>query len=45
MNTQLYLLGGLLEGRRRSDRDLRHLRTARMMRRAARVERRLSAQR
>jgi hypothetical protein len=44
MNTQLYLLGGLVEGRRRSDRDLRHLRTARAMRRAARAERRMSPQ-
>jgi hypothetical protein len=45
MNPQLYLMGGLLEGRTLSDRDLRHLRTARLMRRAARAERRRSPQR
>jgi hypothetical protein len=43
MNTQLYLMGGVLEGRTPSDRDLRHLRTARRMRREARAERRRSA--
>jgi hypothetical protein len=42
MNTQLYLMGGLLEGRVQSDRDLRHLRTARSMRRDARAARRLA---
>jgi hypothetical protein len=45
MNTLLYLMGGLLEGRTRSDRDLRHLRAARAMRRDARAQRRRSTQR
>jgi hypothetical protein len=40
MNTQLYLMGGVLEGRTRSDRDLRHLRVVRTMRREARARRR-----
>ena len=42
MNTQLYLMGGILEGRVRSDRDLRHMRAARTMRRDARAARRLA---
>jgi hypothetical protein len=45
MNTQLYLLGGLVEGRIRSDRDLHQLRTARMQRRSARVQSRLAHKR
>ena len=40
MNTQLYLMGGLVEGRVRSDRDLDQLRTAQTMRRAERAQRR-----
>jgi hypothetical protein len=40
MNTQMYLMGGLLEGRVLSDRDREHLRTVRSIRREARVERR-----
>jgi hypothetical protein len=42
MSTQLYLMGGLLEGRVRSDRDLSHLRAARLARRELRAERRLA---
>jgi hypothetical protein len=45
MNTQLYLMGGILEGRVRSDRELHHLRTARTMRRDARAARRRTHQR
>jgi len=40
MNTQMYLMGGLVESRVRSDRDLRHLRAANSDRRAARAARR-----
>ncbi len=40
MNTQLYLMGGLVEARVRSDRDLDQLRTAQTMRRDARAARR-----
>jgi hypothetical protein len=40
MNTQMYLMGGLVESRVLSDRDLRHLRTANDDRRAARAARR-----
>jgi hypothetical protein len=45
MNTQLYLMGGLVEGRLRSTQDLAHLRTARAMRRDARAARRHDAKR
>jgi hypothetical protein len=41
MNTQLYLMGGLVEGRIQSARDLEQSRTARAMRRDARAARRL----
>ncbi len=44
MNTQLYLMGGLVEARVRSDRDLRQLRVVKTLRRQARASRR-SAQR
>ena len=40
MNTQLYLMGGLVEGRIRSDRELAQQRTALAMRRDARAARR-----
>ena len=40
MSTQLYLMGGLVEGRVRSDRDLRQLRDVKAFRREARRERR-----
>ncbi|WP_191907959.1 hypothetical protein [Nocardioides cynanchi] len=45
MNTQLYLMGGLVEGRVRSDRDLDQARTAQNMRRAARAARRSAVRR
>ncbi|MDX6360237.1 MAG: hypothetical protein QOH37_3291 [Nocardioidaceae bacterium] len=45
MNTQLYLMGGLVEGRIQSDRDLEQSRTARTMRRDARAARRLNNKR
>ena len=37
MSTQLYLMGGLVEGRVPSDRDLRQLRDVKTMRREARA--------
>ncbi|HEX3223449.1 MAG TPA: hypothetical protein VHR35_12850 [Nocardioides sp.] len=40
MTTQLYLMGGLVEGRVPSDRDLRQLRAVKNDRRAARAARR-----
>jgi hypothetical protein len=40
MNTQMYLMGGLVEARVRSDRDLRQLRVVKAMRREARASRR-----
>ena len=40
MSTQLYLLGGLVGSRVRSDRDLRQLRDVKEMRREARAARR-----
>ena len=40
MNTQLYLMGGLVEARVLSDRDLRQLRVVKSMRREARANRR-----
>jgi hypothetical protein len=40
MTTQLYLMGGLVEGRVPSDRDLSQLRDARSARREARATRR-----
>ncbi len=40
MSTQLYLLGGLVETRVLSDRDLRQLRDVKTMRREARAARR-----
>jgi hypothetical protein len=40
MSTQLYLMGGLVEGRVLSDRELSQLRTARLARRELRAERR-----
>ena len=40
MNTQLYLMGGLVEGRVPSDRDVRQLREVKSMRREARATRR-----
>ena len=40
MSTQLYLMGGLVEGRVLSDRDLRQLRDVKAIRREARRERR-----
>ncbi|HEX3295200.1 MAG TPA: hypothetical protein VHR85_00155 [Nocardioides sp.] len=40
MSTQMYLMGGLVEGRVLSDRDRTHLRAVRSARRAARAERR-----
>jgi hypothetical protein len=40
MSTQLYLMGGLVEGRVLSDRDLGHLRAVRDIRREARAARR-----
>ena len=40
MNTQLYLMGGLVEARVLSDRDLRQLRVVKSMRREARESRR-----
>lgn len=45
MNTQLYLMGGLVEGRIQSDRDLEQSRTARAIRREARAARRLQHKR
>jgi hypothetical protein len=45
MNTQLYLMGGLVEARVLSDRDLRQIRDARMMRRDARAARRAAQKR
>ncbi len=40
MSTQMYLMGGVLEGRVLSDRDRTHLRAVRTNRREARAERR-----
>jgi hypothetical protein len=40
MTTQMYLMGGLVEGRVPSSRDLRHLRAAKDARRQERAERR-----
>jgi hypothetical protein len=40
MSTQMYLMGGLVERRVLSDRELTHLRAVRETRLAARVERR-----
>jgi hypothetical protein len=40
MNTQMYLMGGLVEGRVPSDRDLSHLRAVRIIRREERAARR-----
>ena len=40
MNTQLYLMGGLVEARVLSDRDLRQLRVVKSLRREARAHRR-----
>lgn len=45
MNTQLYLMGGLVEGRVRSDRDLNQTRVATDLRRNRRVQRRLAHKR
>jgi hypothetical protein len=45
MNTQLYLMGGLVEARVLSDRDLRQLRDVRTMRRAERAARRATHKR
>ena len=42
MSMQLYLMGGLVEGRIMSDRDLSHLRTARLVRREERAARRVA---
>ena len=42
MSTQLYLMGGLVEGRILSDRELGHQRAARIARREARAARRLA---
>ncbi|HEY3531196.1 MAG TPA: hypothetical protein VGK78_18785 [Nocardioides sp.] len=40
MSTQMYLMGGLVESRVPSDRDLTHLRAVRTIRREARAARR-----
>jgi hypothetical protein len=40
MSTQLYLMGGLVEGRVRSDREHSQLRAAKLARRELRAERR-----
>jgi hypothetical protein len=40
MSTQMYLMGGLVEGRVPTDRELTHLRAVRTMRREARAARR-----
>ncbi len=40
MTTQMYLMGGLVEGRHLPDRDLQQLREAKAGRRRAREERR-----
>ncbi len=40
MSTQMYLMGGLVEARVLSDRDLRHLRAVKDTRRQARAVRR-----
>jgi hypothetical protein len=40
MSTQMYLMGGLVEGRVPSSRDQRHLRAAKDARKEARAERR-----
>jgi hypothetical protein len=40
MSTQMYLMGGLVEGRVPSGRDQRHLRAAKDARKEARAERR-----
>ena len=40
MNTQMYLMGGPVEGRVLSDRDRDHLRAVRTIRREARAARR-----
>jgi hypothetical protein len=40
MSTQMYLMGGLVEGRVLSDRDLSHLRVVHNLRREARAARR-----
>jgi hypothetical protein len=40
MTTQMYLMGGLVEGRVRTDRDLAHLRAVRTIRREERAARR-----
>jgi hypothetical protein len=40
MSTQMYLMGGLAEGRVLSDRDLTHLRVVHDIRREARAARR-----
>ena len=40
MSTQMYLMGGLVESRVPSDRDLMHLRAVRTIRREARAARR-----
>jgi hypothetical protein len=42
MSTQLYLMGGLVDSRIPSDRDLSHQRAARIARREARAARRLA---
>ncbi len=40
MSTQMYLMGGLVEGRVPTDRELSHLRAVRTIRREAREQRR-----
>jgi hypothetical protein len=44
MSTQMYLMGGLVEARVPSDRDLRHLRAVKDDRRKARAARRAPRQ-
>ena len=39
MSTQVYLMGGLVEGRVPTDRELSHLQAVRMLRREARAQR------